>query len=173
MKQILVVTGLFLLTATATTPAMARELAQVGWVEEVRLSDVGSAMKAKMDTGATTSSIDADIIDIRKTGKAEGDKPGETVVFSVTDGQGKPKTFEREIQRYVRIKLKGGGFVRRPVIEMRFCIAGRSVVEEVNLANRENFVYPVLVGRNMMAHADLVVNPARRFMSKPNCKGEK
>ena len=98
--------------------------------------------------------------------------PGETVVFSVLAEDGTPKTFEREIVRYVKIKLKGGGFVRRPVIRMHFCIAGRAIEEEVNLANRENFVYPVLVGRNMMAHADLVVNPNATFLTKPQCKSK-
>lgn len=155
-----------------TAPAFARKPVHVGWVEKVRLTEVGSVVRAKMDTGAKTSSIDAEIIDIRKTGKPDGDKPGETVVFSITDEDGKSKTFEREIQRYVRIKLKGSGYVRRPVIHMEFCIAGRATREEVNLANRENFVYPVLVGRNMMAHAGLVVNPSRRYLGKPNCKAD-
>lgn len=161
-----------LFALTLATPALARDLAQVGWVEHVGLTDVGSTAKAKMDTGAVTSSIDAEIIDIRKTGKPKGDAPGETVVFSVLAEDGTPKTFEREIVRYVKIKLKGGGFVRRPVIRMHFCIAGRAIEEEVNLANRENFVYPVLVGRNMMAHADLVVNPNATFLTKPQCKSK-
>lgn len=156
--------------ALAATTASARELRQVGWVEEVLLTDVGSVVKAKMDTGAKTSSIDSEIIDIRKSGRKTKKATGETVIFSVRAEDGTPKTFEREIRRYVRIKLKGGGFVRRPVITMNFCIAGRQVEEEVNLANRENFIYPVLVGRNMMSHADLVINPAARHLSQPNCK---
>ena len=151
-------------------PALAREVKTVGWIEEVGLTDVGAVMKAKMDTGAHTSSIDAEIIDIRKGGTKTKERPGEMVVFSVKAEDGTPKTFEREIQRYVKIKMKGGGFIRRPVITMNFCIAGRSVTEEVNLANRENFIYPVLVGRNMMAHADLAINPNAEFLSKPNCK---
>jgi hypothetical protein len=122
-----------------------------------------------MDTGAKTSSIDAEIIDIAKSGKSKKDRPGETVVFSVSAGDEK-KTFEREIVRYVRIKKKGGGYIRRPVIEMTFCIAGRNITEEVNLANRENFIYPVLIGRNMMAHADLAIDPSRTLLSRPNCK---
>lgn len=159
-----------LILSLLASPAMAGELKQVGWVEEVRLTDVGSVVKAKMDTGAKTSSIDSEIIDIRKTGKKTKAGTGESVIFSVKTDDGSPKTFEREIRRYVRIKLKGGGFTRRPVITMNFCIAGRQVEEEVNLANRENFIYPVLVGRNMMAHADLAVNPAVRYLSQPNCK---
>lgn len=154
----------------AATPAMARETKIVGWVEEVLLADVGIRVKAKMDTGAKTSSIDSEIIDIRKTGKKTKHTTGESVIFSVDAIDGPPKTFEREIIRYVRIKLKGGGFTRRPVIRMKFCIAGRAVEEEVNLANRENFIYPVLVGRNMMAHADLAIDASATMMSRPICK---
>lgn len=161
-----------LVFAVLANPAMARELKTVGWIEEIGLTDIGAVVEAKMDTGAVTSSIDSEIIDIRKTGKKTKTATGETVVFSVRLGDGSAKTFEREVRRYVRIKLKGGGFVRRPVITMNFCIAGRQVEEEVNLANRENFIYPVLVGRNMMAHADLAINPAVTHQSKPHCKAK-
>lgn len=150
--------------------ASAREVKVIGWVEEVLLTDVGIRVKAKLDTGAKTSSIDSKIIDIRKTGKKSKSHTGDTVLFSVDAIDGAPKTFEREIIRYVRIKLKGGGFVRRPVILMKFCIAGREVEEEVNLANRENFIYPVLVGRNMMAHADLAINAGATMTARPVCK---
>lgn len=129
-----------------------------------------------MDTGATTSSIDSEIIDIKKTGEKKHDEngklidTGETVLFSVKGEGDEVKTFERPVKRFVRIKAKNGGFIRRPVIMMDFCIAGRQVSEEVNLANRENFIYPVLIGRNMMKDAGLVVNPAATFLGRPICK---
>ncbi len=167
MKRFFLISLMF---SVAATVAHARDLKQVGWIEDVLLSDVNVRVKAKIDTGATTSSIDAEIIDIRKTGKETKTTTGDTVVFSVKTEEGGPKTFEREVKRYVKIKLKGGGFVRRPVIVMKFCIAGREVEEEVNLANRENFVYPVLVGRNMMHHANLLVNPSVTFITRPICK---
>lgn len=147
----------------------ARDLKRVGWVEEISISEVGAVVKAKLDTGATTSSMDASIIDIRKSAEKTKDTTGDTVVFAVTLDTGKIKTFERPINRYVRIKLKNGGFVRRPVITMNFCIAGRSIQEEVNLANREGFIYPVLIGRNMMSHADLVIDAGKRFITRPTC----
>ncbi len=168
MNRILVI--MMLACCFAATAASAREVKIVGWVEEVLLTDVGIRVRAKLDTGAKTSSIDSEIIDIRKSGKQTKTSTGDTVVFSVDAVDGAPKTFEREVIRYVRIKLKGGGFVRRPVIKMNFCIAGREVEEEVNLANRENFIYPVLVGRNMMAHADLAINAGVTMTARPICK---
>ena len=149
--------------------AETRALKRVGWVEEIAISEVGSVVKAKLDTGATTSSIDAEIIDIRKTGEHTEKTTGDTVVFSVAMEKGGEKTFEREVNRYVRIKTKEGSYIRRPVITMGFCIAGRMINEEVNLANREGFIYPVLVGRNMMTHADLVIDAGKTFLTKPTC----
>jgi hypothetical protein len=145
-------------------------LKRVGWVEHVAISGLGTIVKAKMDTGATTSSMDAEIIDIRKTGEhIKGKQTGDTVVFAVTQEDGKKKTFEREVKRYVRIKQKGGGYIRRPVIAMKFCIADREIEEEVNLANREGFIYPVLVGRNMMQHAGLLIDSSRALTTRPTC----
>jgi hypothetical protein len=163
-------TRLFLTVLLIASAAQAQNPKVVGWVENVMIEDVDITLKAKLDTGAKTSSIDAEVIDIRKEGKRiRGKYTGEVVVFSVKDTADKSNTFERKIVRYVRIKKKNGGYLRRPVIEMAFCIAGRLVKEEVNLANRENFIYPVLVGRNMMQHADLAVDPARTFVSNPRC----
>lgn len=153
-----------------STPVFAKEKIVVGWVENVRLQDVGMTVKAKLDTGATTSSLDAEIIDIAKSNKSHKDYPGEKVVFSVETSEGEKKTFEREIVRYVKIKSKGGGFIRRPVIKMTFCVADELITEEVNLANRENFIYPVLIGRNMMQHAGLIIDASRMFIAKPTCK---
>lgn len=163
---------LLIASVTLANAAMAapRTLKRVGWVEEIGISEVGSVVRAKLDTGAKTSSIDAEIIDIRKTGKAiDGTTTGDTVVFSVAMEKGNKKTFERSVNRYVRIKKKGGGYIRRPVITMNFCIADRAVSEEVNLANREGFIYPVLVGRNMMQHADLVIDAGKTFITRPTC----
>lgn len=160
------------LATLLASPVFAQEKTTVGWVEKVMLQDVGMTVSAKLDTGAKTSSIDAEIIDIAKTTKTHTDHTGEKVVFTVgsDDATESKKTFEREIVRYVRIKKKGGGYIRRPVIEMTFCIGDRLITEEVNLANRENFIYPVLIGRNMMQHAGLVIDASRRFISKPACK---
>ncbi len=157
------------LTLASAAMAAPRQLKRVGWVEEIGISEVGSVVRAKLDTGAKTSSIDAEIIDIRKTGKETKTATGDTVVFSVTMEKGGKKTFERSVNRYVRIKKKGGGYIRRPVITMNFCIADRSIAEEVNLANREGFIYPVLVGRNMMEHADLVIDAGKTFITRPTC----
>lgn len=164
--------GLMMVVMLAGATAHAKT--RVGWVEHIMIDDVGLAVKAKMDTGAKTSSIDAEIIDIVKSGKKTSKQTGEKVVFTVSgEITGEKKTFEREIVRYVRIKKKGGGYIRRPVIEMTFCIAGERLTEEVNLANRENFIYPVLIGRNMLSHAKLTVDASETLVTRPSCEPTK
>lgn len=158
-----------LLLAAGQASAAATETKVVGWVEKIGLHETGIVLKAKMDTGATTSSIDAEVVHINKA-----DDGSEKIVFAVTDEDGAKKTYERKIERWVRIKRHGGNdVIRRPVITMKFCIAGQVVDEEVNLANRENFIYPVLIGRNMMKHANLAIDPSRTFTARPVCAAKK
>lgn len=164
----------FIVASFLCLPAVAQAEVKprvLGWVENIRIEEVDLNLKAKLDTGATTSSIDAEVLDIKKTGERKKGDTGETIVFSMTDDDGvKKRVFERKVVRYVRIKKKGGaGYIRRPVVEMTFCLGGRLTKEEVNLANRENFIYPVLVGRNMLQHAEILVDASRTFVSRPVC----
>lgn len=128
-------------------------------------------LRAKLDTGAKTSSLDARVLDTKENTNPPAGYTEDTVIFSVIDEETKKaRVFERDVVRYVRIKLKGDGYIRRPVVKMTFCIGGRLTEEEVNLAERDNFIYPVLIGRNMMQHANLVINASRTFMTRPVCK---
>lgn len=138
----------------------------MGWVEYVYLQDLDGRLKAKLDTGATTSSMRAEVV---KVIEAKSKKEPESVVFQIIDADGKTTTLQRNLVRWVRIKAKSGGHQRRPVVEMDFCIAGHAVKSEVNLAPRADFIYPVLVGRNMLRDANIIVDPARTFTSRAHC----
>ena len=111
----------------------------------------------------------ADSGDVVSTKK---DTEGSRVIFSIRDQDGKAHTLERDIKRFVRIKTKNGGTIRRPVVEMAFCVAGIRVEEEVNLAERDNFIYPVLIGRNMLKDGRLVIDPSKTFTSDAVCQSE-
>ncbi len=159
--------SLFSLTAL---PAQAGQVGSliVGWVEKVHIDSIDTTFTAKLDTGATTSSLDAEIIKLTET-KEDSEGNHGHVVFSVKDESGEARVVERKIRRWVRIKSKAGGFFRRPVINMTFCIAGREVKEEVNLSPRGHFVYPVLIGRNMLSRGALVIDSGKKFTGKPAC----
>jgi hypothetical protein len=137
----------------------------MGWVEYVYLQDLNGRLKAKLDTGATTSSMRAEVLKVLN----EHDEQKRSVLFQIVDAEGNTKTIQRKLVRWVRIKGKSGKFQRRPVVEMDFCIAGHPVHSEVNLAPRADFVYPILVGRNMLRSANIIVDPARTFTAHARC----
>jgi len=55
---------------------------------------------------------------------------------------------------------------------MKLCVAGRWIEEEVNLAERDDFNYPVLIGRNMLKKGGLVVDSSKTFTADSSCPAE-
>ncbi len=133
-----------------------------GWIEEINIAGSKAKVKAKLDSGANTSSIDADIIKIY-------DKDNKKyIIYRINMSDKKQETFESVIVRWVRIKTKTGKFIRRPVVKMDFCIADKLINDEVNLADRAHFLYPVLIGRNMMQN-NVLIDVSKKFITTPRC----
>ena len=150
--------ALLLLAGAAT----ARAAERVGWVERVRLYPGGITVKAKLDTGAKTSSINCDCITpIKRNGE-------EWVRFRVTNDQGKSVAIERRVVRHVKIKRHFGEVQRRMVIKLGLCLKGVYKETEVSLIDRTGFNYPLLIGRQFLA-GDFMIDPDATFTSKPRC----
>jgi hypothetical protein len=168
----------FLIIIALLTPSLAdakvssNKKTTVGWLESVYIPSIHARLRAKLDTGAKTSSIDAEIIDIRNS-KSDKDPLG-TIIFNISDLKNKNKTLERPIIRWAKIKKKGStsGYIRRPVVMMEYCIAGKLITDEVNLSNRQHFNYRVLIGRNMLTEAGLMIDTSKIYTKKPNCEKE-
>lgn len=105
----------------------------VGWVEKAKIPGVEKEIKVKLDTGATTTSLNAEILEQPK----EKSELGGNIKFRFLDGEGNKEVFERPIVRWVQIKSREGADIRRPVVRMKLCVAGRWIEEEVNLADRD------------------------------------
>ena len=140
----------------------------VGWVEKAKIPGVEKEIKAKLDTGATTTSINADILEKPD----EDSQSGGMIKFRFTNGEKIKQDFERPIVRWVSIKSRKGTDLRRPVVRMKLCVADRWIEEEVNLAERDNFNYPVLIGRNLLKQGGLVVDSSKTFTADPSCSAE-
>ena len=140
------------------------DIKTVGWVENGKIPGIEKDIKFKLDTGANTSSINAEILE-KPDDESES---GGTIKFRYTNTEGVTKVFERPVERWVKIK----GEERRAVVRMKFCVAGRWIEEEANLADRDDFNYSVLVGRNMLKKGKLAVNSAESFTAKSNCQAE-
>ncbi len=145
------------------TPVYAQEVA--GWLEYVLVSDgIGNiVMKAKLDTGAKTTSINSEQYKIfKKDGK-------DWVRFELTSHKGKTIVLEEPIVRYVKIKRHFTGSQSRPVIKLGLCLGNTYHQTEVNLVDRSQFNYQLLVGRRFLEKG-IVVDASKKYVTSPECK---
>lgn len=134
-----------------------------GYLETAEIGTSRLRLPAKLDTGATSTSVDADEVSIYEK------SPGDTWVrFSVTGEDGRTINYDQNVVAYVEIKEKGGGTQRRPVIELPVCVGDQLVLTEVNLADRDNFDYPLLIGRGFLS-SRVYVDAGGTFTAKPDC----
>lgn len=153
-------------------PVLADEGASktFGWIEEAIIEPEAITVKAKLDTGAKTSSMDAK--DLEKF-KKDGD---DWVRFNVelkdaNTGEISNAPVERKVVR--RIKVRGaGGEESRPVVMMKICFGSEIYDEQFSLKNRGKMNYPVLIGRRTLEHLG-AVDVSRTFTTKPTCKASK
>ena len=131
----------------------------IGEVENVRLVPPDVVLKARIDTGAKTTSIDArDITPFERDGK-------QWVRFVCVTGE-KKHTLERKVIKTVQIKRHGKAPQDRYVINMRIVLGNVSQLIHVNLNNRETYTYPILIGRNFLRDYFLV-DVAKKHQLKP------
>ncbi len=138
------------------------KLKLIGQVEYVDIFPTGLRQKARIDTGAETTSIDArDIVAFERDGKS-------WVQFSVVDRvTDEVANFKLPIERTVLIKRHGADRARRYVVSMRLAIGDLRDNVEVTLADREQFDYPVLLGRNFI-QGQAIVDVSRKFIALEN-----
>ena len=135
----------------------------VGWVEKVQILPENILLHAKIDTGADTSSLNvSDLSEIVR-------KSERWVTFTVTTREGQSMTLKKPIHRYAKIKRKGAKPQRRPVVKFDLCLGNVFIRKTlVNLADRKNFKYNMLIGRSFLkGHA--VVDSEQTYKHEPNC----
>lgn len=134
----------------------------IGAAELVELLPDGPSLKARVDTGATTSSMDARDI---KLFERDGDR---WVRFRVVDrGTGDSVKLERKVTRVVNIKRHGADTQERFVVKLRVGMGDWKRSVEFTLTNREKYDFPVLVGRNILGDGMLVDVSAEYVMGEP------
>lgn len=120
-------------------------------------------VRAKLDTGATTSSLDARIIKrFRKGGKR-------WLRFAVNHPEtGEEVVLVRERLRTVGIVQHEGENDVRPSVGIEICIAGQRQIVEVTLVDRSAFNYPLLLGRRALQNL-AVVDSGETYLSSAVC----
>jgi hypothetical protein len=118
-----------------------------GWREDVLIDGMKEKLLAKLDTGALTSSIHAEEVELfERDGK-------KWVRFIVTDTRQAPPVrarLEAPLVRTARIKEPNAESVAREVVRLAFQIGDRKLRGEFSLNNRSNMLAHVLLGRSAL-----------------------
>lgn len=132
----------------------------VGWKEWVALPDLDlPAIKAKIDTGAATSSLHAYNITYVKKGSKK------YVRFEVHPIQNNKKIKIKCVAPLLEkrdVKSSTGEMTRRPVIKTMIKIGKNECEIELNLTNRDSMGMRMLIGREAMKN--VLVNPNHKFL---------
>ncbi len=128
----------------------------VGEVEFFNVQPGNMRLEARIDTGATTSSLHA--VDI-----VQFERDGQPWVRFKAGPPGKERTLELPWVRRVRIKGEDDGFQRRPVVMIEVAVDGHRRRIEVTLNNRGNYEYPLLIGRNFLRD-NCIVDVSRKHV---------
>ena len=144
--------------------AIAGEKLIVGWVETVSIYPGNLKIKAKVDTGAKNSSLNAKNLEQFK-------RDGETWVrFDLRNFKNRVQAYEAQVVRTAKIKQLGQEADSRLVIKLGICIGNIYKEVEVNLEDRSGFNYQMLIGRSFLK-GSFIVDPGISFTIKPNCRG--
>ena len=116
----------------------------IGEVEPIYLLPMKSPFMSRIDTGATTSSLDAEDI---KPFERDGRR---WVSFTVVNRTTQEKyTFEKPLLKNAKIK-RIGEREKRPMVEMEVRMGKDTFRANFTIAEREKFEYQTLVGRNVL-----------------------
>ena len=133
----------------------------VGWREWVGLPQAGvEQMKAKIDTGARSSSIHAfDLEPFERDG-------AEWVRFSIHPWQSNDEdavVLERPVVDERHVRSSSGNSEERLVVELEIVLARRRLTIEVTLSRRDEMGFRMLIGRETLRHGYLV-DPAESYL---------
>jgi hypothetical protein len=135
-----------------------------GWIENVSIFPGNFKIKAKLDTGAKNSSLNAKHIE---EFERDGDK---WVRFTLKNWKERTESFEARVIRTATIKQHETQPVKRPVILLGICLGNGYKEVEVNLQDRSKFNYQMLIGRSYLRNL-ILVDSSATFTVQPNCQG--
>jgi hypothetical protein len=146
---------LALVLATSCSKDETRGMDVIGEVAVIDFKDADFSCLARIDTGAASSSIhvsnikiDGDVEDIREN-------IGKMVTFETVNDLGLKKTFTKKVIDSVVIK-NSQGIERRYIINMTIGWRGHFKEVSINLRDRSDMAYMLLIGRNFLKNDFLV-----------------
>jgi hypothetical protein len=145
----------------APTGSETEQALMLGWREWLALPDLGVPLiKAKIDTGARTSTLHTFYVDPFKSGSNPYARFGVHPLRGRTDIAIHAQAPLIDCRQ---VTDSGGHRERRFVILTQVAISGRAWPIELTLTNRETMLFRMLLGRTAMAGRALV-DPDRSFV---------
>lgn len=133
----------------------------VGWRELVDLPELGlSGIPAKIDTGARTSSLHAEVLE-------DFTRDGEQYVRFCVDWGGVRHQCEAIHVDIRGITSSNGETQRRYVIKTPLTIGGKTHRVEISLADRSDMKFPMLIGRSSLRRR-FVVDSGHSWLQTPD-----
>lgn len=131
----------------------------IGSEELVLLDDLTEKFKARIDTGATTSSLNAtDIVEFERDGT-------KWVRFNFNKNLTDSQIIEAKVARTILIRQANSTEpTRRPIIELPIQLGDIKTLTEFTLADRSHMSFPVLLGRTFLKDI-VMVDVARTYTS--------
>ncbi|WP_461536079.1 putative ATP-dependent zinc protease [Spongorhabdus nitratireducens] len=123
----------------------------VGKVESATLPHLGIRLPALMDTGAGLS-----VLDVEDYQLIQGSR-GKRIRFTiVVRHQRRTTSYELPVKRYTSMLTSAGMLEKKPVVTLRVKIGPLTADIDTILAERDDRLLPVVIGRNFLAGRALV-----------------
>jgi hypothetical protein len=137
----------------------------LGSEEWVYVPGIDETFKARVDTGATTSSISAiDIVPFERDGK-------DWVQFKVDLGDKASKEFKVPVERWAKVKQSSSDDINKRAVVMAYIQVGDYKEKtEFTLAERGHMTFPMLLGRSFFRDIAVVDVSKKYVQDKPSKK---
>lgn len=132
------------------------EKIMIGEVEEIVLVPWAVTLPARIDTGATISSLDARNISVQNN----------IAEFMLSKEFGDLQ-LRLPVVNWVHVR-SSVGVEKRPVVEIGICLGPKLIRTLATLRNRSQMIYPFLVGRNVL-NGSFIVDTSRSNAARPAC----
>jgi hypothetical protein len=152
---------ILLLLSSSLLAAQENSKPIIGRTEMVCLTEWGVALKAKIDTGAYSSSLH--VLEME-----EMSSEPERVRFRTVGTEGKVHTIEAPVEKHVGVQSSFGQVKERLAVRTRLCLAGQEIEALVSLADRSDMRFPMLIGRKILK-GRFLVDPALVRSKKSVC----
>lgn len=154
---------------TTGTGGVSRPLLVIGWHECISLPKLGLMdFAVKVDTGAKTTALHAEDIEIFHKGTVEWVRFRSPEIPSST-----PRTCEFPVFTERKITNTSGLPESRIVIRTMMVLAKRQWKIDISLTDRGSMRFPLILGRRALRGRNIAVHPGKSYLisNKPNFEG--